>query len=403
MNLEQGLEQKSAALDITPLIDVVFLLVLFFAVTTSFIDPKELEALRSLLVTLETDKSRLSQETSQQQAALTQLRTQLASVQDTTSALQGQLATSRQLKAQLEQSLNSAQAVQAQLTAELTTTRSTVTDLQATLGTAYSEINDLRASLTDSQQAQDELTQALSQSRAQSARAEAQLAELRAANQERDAQLAAFRTLEARLQAQIEQLGTANATLTQESADLRAQLAETSSDADRYRRFYEENQERIAQVSQAEQTLTASFNAMDLNSILNIEREPNQLTIQLSNQILFDSGRADLKPEGLGVLRRVGEALKGRLGELTLQVGGHTDNIPIAGGRFADNWELSAARAVNVVSFLESEVGINPALMAGVGYGENRPVAPNDTPDNRALNRRIELVLLPQQTTASSP
>lgn len=402
MNLEQGLEQKSVALDITPLIDVVFLLVLFFAVTTSFINPKELEALRSLLATLEVDKTRLSEETNRQQTTLVNLRTQLSSVQDETTVLQTQLSDSRQLKAQLEQSLNNAQAVQTQLTTDLTATRNTVTGLQASLDTAYGQITTLRSDLTNSQQTQDQLSQALQQARAQNATAEEQLAELRAANQDRETQLAAFRELEARLQAQLEQLGTANTTLQQESSALQTQLATVRREADRYRTFYEENQQRVAQVSQAEQTLTASFNAMDLNSILNVEREPNQLTIQLSNQILFDSGSAELKPEGLGVLRRIGEALKGRLGDLILQVGGHTDNVPVS-GRFTNNWDLSAARAVNVVSFLETTVGINPALLAGVGYGENRPIAPNDTPEHRALNRRIELVLLPRQTTTSSP
>ncbi|MCH9673999.1 MAG: OmpA family protein, partial [Gammaproteobacteria bacterium] len=119
----------------------------------------------------------------------------------------------------------------------------------------------------------------------------------------------------------------------------------------------------------------------------------------LSDRILFDSGSADIKPAGLNILRRVGEVLKSRIGDLEVQVGGHTDNVPIRNraGALGTNWGLSSARAVNVVRFFETELGINPLLLSAVGYSEHRPIADNATGAGRARNRRIEIVLLPRQ------
>ena len=109
------------------------------------------------------------------------------------------------------------------------------------------------------------------------------------------------------------------------------------------------------------------------------------------------SGSPNIKPEGLDVLKNIGTILKERMGQLDILIGGHTDNIPVSVGEgLADNWGLSAARAVNVVRFFEKEVGIDPSRVAAVGYGEHRPVGDNATRAGRAQNRRIEIVLLPR-------
>lgn len=119
-----------------------------------------------------------------------------------------------------------------------------------------------------------------------------------------------------------------------------------------------------------------------------------KLTVNLVDSVLFDSGKAEVKPNGLVVLQKVIDILKG-IEDKAIRVEGHTDNVQIVGAltrRYATNWELSTARAINVARYLQLQ-GVNPALLAAVAYGEYKPVAGNDTDEGRAKNRRIEIVL----------
>jgi chemotaxis protein MotB len=123
-----------------------------------------------------------------------------------------------------------------------------------------------------------------------------------------------------------------------------------------------------------------------------------KLTVDVVDRILFDSGQAEVKPEGLAVLKRVVEILM-TVTDKVIRIEGHTDNIPIAGTlakRYPTNWELSAARALNVTRYLEKE-GIDPAVLSATAFGEYQPVAENDTPEGRAKNRRIAIILLPKE------
>ena len=123
----------------------------------------------------------------------------------------------------------------------------------------------------------------------------------------------------------------------------------------------------------------------------------DRLSVNMVEQILFDSGSADIKPEGLKVLERVGGILK-KVTDKQIRVEGHTDNVPIGGrliDKFPTNWELSVARATNVVKFLSEKVGVDPRFLSAAGYSMYRPVASNDTKESRAQNRRIEITLLP--------
>jgi chemotaxis protein MotB len=123
----------------------------------------------------------------------------------------------------------------------------------------------------------------------------------------------------------------------------------------------------------------------------------DRLSVNMVEKILFDSGSADIKPEGLKVLGRLGAVLK-KVTDKQIRVEGHTDNVPIGGKlaeRFPTNWELSAARATNVVKFLTEKVGVDPKFLLAAAYSMNRPVANNDTKEGRAQNRRIEIALIP--------
>ncbi|RKY02559.1 hypothetical protein DRP77_07715 [Candidatus Poribacteria bacterium] len=107
--------------------------------------------------------------------------------------------------------------------------------------------------------------------------------------------------------------------------------------------------------------------------------------------VMFDSGSAQIRPEFIPILRKVAEEIKRLPNKVRIE--GHTDNRPIHTWKFPSNWELSAARATSVLRFFIGE-GIDPDRLFAVGYGEYRPIAPNDTEEGRAQNRRVEILIL---------
>jgi chemotaxis protein MotB len=130
-----------------------------------------------------------------------------------------------------------------------------------------------------------------------------------------------------------------------------------------------------------------------------ISQLQGKLTVNILDRVLFDSGEAELKPDGAVVLRKVAAILV-QHPKLKIHVIGHTDNVPIrasARSRFASNWELSTARATAAVRFLTESAGVDPKNLGVVGYGEFRPVADNNTADGRARNRRIAITLLSEE------
>jgi chemotaxis protein MotB len=117
-------------------------------------------------------------------------------------------------------------------------------------------------------------------------------------------------------------------------------------------------------------------------------------TVKMKDKILFASGSATIGADGRDALRKVAQALRG-LQAKAIRVDGHTDNVPTgSGGPFATNWELSSARALAVVRFLQ-EAGVDPTRLSAAGFGEFQPIQSNETPDGRSLNRRIEITLVP--------
>lgn len=131
-----------------------------------------------------------------------------------------------------------------------------------------------------------------------------------------------------------------------------------------------------------------------------------RLTVSLAESLVFDSGNAELKNSGTGVLRKVGKVLA-QLSDKEIRIEGHTDNVPISPKLqpiYPSNWELSAARATNVLQFLHTAVGIPGERLIACGFGEFRPLADNATAAGRTQNRRIQIVLVPldsKSTTAN--
>lgn len=175
--------------------------------------------------------------------------------------------------------------------------------------------------------------------------------------------------------------------LSRENASLTAQIEDIS----------HRKEAELAQLKGTYDELVAGLKSEIEAGEVQIRRMKDRLSVNLVEKILFDSGRANLKPKGLEVLRKVGTELA-RIENKRIQIEGHTDDVPI-GGRlkevFPTNWELASSRAMAVVHFLQEEVGIDPDRLSGAAYGEYQPAADNSSEEGRAANRRIEVVLLP--------
>lgn len=196
-------------------------------------------------------------------------------------------------------------------------------------------------------------------------------------------------------QSELAQAKEAQAKSVAEAASLRDKLVEAS--------------EQVAQLEkdresalQSRQSLESEMrNALESKDVT-ISRLQGKLTVNILDRVLFDSGEADLKPDGAAVLRKVADLLQQHT-NLQVHVVGHTDNVPIRPGRsrFASNWELSTARATAAVRFLTEKTGVDPKRLGVVGYGEFRPIADNSTAEGRAKNRRIALTILSEEMAGS--
>lgn len=134
---------------------------------------------------------------------------------------------------------------------------------------------------------------------------------------------------------------------------------------------------------------------------VSLKMEEGGLVITLSDNILFDSGKAEIKREAFPTLDKVIRTIKRDVPDKNIGIRGHTDNVPITYSNWASNWELATARATNVLHYMESK-GVDPDRMSATGYGEHRPVASNATEEGRARNRRVEIVIIPEYAEESS-
>ena len=156
-----------------------------------------------------------------------------------------------------------------------------------------------------------------------------------------------------------------------------------------------ERQEAAKAQKGLEDQMRASLQSKDIT----ISQLQGKLTVNILDRILFDSGEVQLKPEGEQVLLKIAGVLS-QFPNRQIHVVGHTDDVPLSANlrqRFPSNWELSTARATAAVRFLEEKASVDPRRIGAVGYGEFHPIAPNTTAEGRALNRRIALVVLPEE------
>jgi len=157
-------------------------------------------------------------------------------------------------------------------------------------------------------------------------------------------------------------------------------------------------EEQVKKVSSTYEDLLEKMKSEISQGQVTISELKGRLTVNMVDSILFDSGKAEVKKGGLEILGKVVSILKG-VSDKSIRIEGHTDDVQISRAlaqRYPTNWELSAARAINVTRFLQDQ-GIDPANLSAVAYGEWKPVATNDTAEGRAKNRRIEIVLVPKE------
>lgn len=152
----------------------------------------------------------------------------------------------------------------------------------------------------------------------------------------------------------------------------------------------------IEQAVQRQMDRAAAEVATDLakeieSGLLQLEQGTERLVIRIEERGSFGSGSADMTPQFLLILSRMADTLAKIPGEISVE--GHTDNIPIRTARFESNWDLSAARAASVANTLLAKGTVTSDRLRIQGHAETRPIADNDTPENRALNRRVEIVV----------
>lgn len=231
--------------------------------------------------------------------------------------------------------------------------------------------------------------------------AQKEIARLQQENQEAKAKIE-------ELSKQIGELAAGKEAIFQEISALKSEREELLSKSEYLNREVErlkvkagelsaEKEKELAGVKKTYEKLLSEMKHEIEKGDIKITQALDRLSVNMVEKILFDSGKAEIKPEGLKVLDRVGAILKG-ITDKQIKIEGHTDNVKIGARikeKYPTNWELSTARATSVVRYLQDKVGIAPKLLSAEGYSEYRPIAGNDTTEGRAQNRRMDIALLP--------
>ncbi len=266
------------------------------------------------------------------------------------------------------------------------------TRFESTYAKKVAEANDLHERLTALQQRYDDLREENRKLKAKVAELSGNLQAMTAA---RDKLSADNRQLEGVLKARSDSLSQTIVELRGRIAVLETQNGKLRQDIVDLRKA---QKEKVQTVSSTYENLLKKMKTEIAQGQVTISELRGKLTVNVVDAVLFDTGRAEVKKEGLAVLKKVVPILK-EASDKAIRIEGHTDNVPIAGSlarKYPTNWELSAARAVNVARFLQEE-GIDPARLSADAYGEYRPIGDNGTPEGRAMNRRIEIVLVPRE------
>jgi chemotaxis protein MotB len=262
----------------------------------------------------------------------------------------------------------------------------------AALADANSAHAALSAALERDKAEQDEIAKLhhdIDDAQAQIQARDQKLNDLSTSDHNLQAQLDEGTAINARLRTELERLGKNVDQMLQEKGTLSKALDDAKGRLEELRKAQAAAEARAALFQQ----FVKKFKSMIDAGQLKIATRNGRLVLALPNDVLFDSGQTALKPAGRDAVVQVAHILATVPGR-SFQVAGHTDNVPIQTPRFPSNWELSTARALEVVKLLVAQ-GVDPQALSAAGYGPFDPVASNDAPDGRARNRRIEITLQP--------
>ncbi|MDD3274985.1 MAG: flagellar motor protein MotB [Candidatus Omnitrophica bacterium] len=185
-------------------------------------------------------------------------------------------------------------------------------------------------------------------------------------------------------------------TLEAENAGLKNRLAWLEKQKEKeVQKVAAEKEKEISDLEEAQRELEKSLKKEIGEYKAKLQMTERGLVITFVSEIFFDSGKDKIKEGGKATLGKVAAVLNKDVPHSQVAVEGHTDNDPIKRSGWKSNWELSSARALSVLHYLIEQGKVNPRMLSADGYGEYHPVAPNDTPQNKRRNRRVEIVILP--------
>ncbi|HOT44759.1 MAG TPA: OmpA family protein [Spirochaetota bacterium] len=178
-------------------------------------------------------------------------------------------------------------------------------------------------------------------------------------------------------------------------AELKKEIAGLNNDLSNLKKLTEKQKDELSRMEDQAKELERQLADEIRKGDIKLKRFHDRLIINIDDKISFDSGKADLKKEVMPALAKISGILND-FPEYKIVVEGHTDNVPISTSRFRDNWQLSTERALSVLNYILREKRLNLSRFSAAGYGEYNPIVPNDTPANRALNRRVDIVVVPR-------
>ena len=369
----------------------------------------ELEALKKKS---KADSDQLQQQLAGLQQNLDQETSQRKTAEEQAASLEKERQALSARSAELQSQLDGLEREKGQLGNELGDVRGQIAALEKKLAEEAAQVTALES---DKQQlasgtaaAQSEivkLQQRAAELEAESARVAKEREQLR---QEQSRLSATLDQERQRLKAEAEEkarLAREHEQLQQEQSQLSASLDEErkrlKAEAEEKARLEQERaakEDEIRRLTKTQEELSQSLKDEISKGNIKIQQVRDRLTINMVDRVLFDSGRADIKPAGLKVLKQVSDVLN-KVTDKLIRIEGHTDNVPISTklqDKFKTNWELSTARATTVVRYLIDQGGVQPQTLSAVGYADTHPIESNDSEQGRSSNRRIEIVLYPK-------
>jgi chemotaxis protein MotB len=182
-------------------------------------------------------------------------------------------------------------------------------------------------------------------------------------------------------------------------ADLKGEIANLNNELSEMKKLTKTQKEELERMENQAKEFEKKLAGEIKKGEITLKRFHDKLILNINEKICFDSGSAELKKDVKPALDKITGILND-YPENRIIVEGNTDNVPIHTSRFRDNWELSTERALSVLNYILGNKKLNPVRFSVTGYGEYNPIVPNDTPVNRLLNRRVDIVVVPRMASS---